>query len=115
MNCKQNYKKYLLVSALISVFLLGGTGSTIFSKTGYQLQAEGRDGDVHYFIKPLFFNWAMFLGMAFCLIVYLFQYIILPCFKKEDVFDETQQKTGNKSVMTWKGYLLMLIPSIKKS
>ena len=91
-DCKDWCKKYVPGIVLVSVFLLGGTGSTIFSKTGYQLEAEGKDGNVHYFIKPLFFNWAMFLGMSLCLFIYLIQYIILPCFKKKNIQTSVREK-----------------------
>ena len=45
------FKKQLPIALIITVFLLGGTGSNIFSKTAYQTQAIGRDGEMHYFIK----------------------------------------------------------------
>ncbi|EKE40737.1 hypothetical protein ENUP19_0203G0044 [Entamoeba nuttalli] len=95
--------KYLVMTSIIVVFLLTGTATTILSKTAYQLKAEGKDNDVHYFIKPLFLNWAMFLGMTLCLILYFIQFHILPLFKKD--------LKSEKESMTWKGFLLMLIPA----
>ena len=114
--CKEWSKKYVPMITIITVFLVGGTGSTIMPKTAYQTEAEGKDGDVHYFLKPLFLNWCMFLGMTLCLFIYFFEYIILPCFKKtkkdEPVLDIDEPVEGEKKLMTWKGYLLMLIPAL---
>ena len=98
-------KKYLTITIVFIIFLIVGSASTILNKTAYQTEAEGRDGDVHYFTKPLFFNWGMFLGMSLCMIMYFIQYHLLPLFKK----DERKEK---KKSMTWKGYLLMLIPAL---
>ncbi|ELP89481.1 hypothetical protein EIN_391360 [Entamoeba invadens IP1] len=96
------YEKYLVMTVVITVFLLTGTATTILSKTAYQLEGEGVDGDIHKFEKPLFLNWAMFLGMTLCLFIYFFQFYVLPLFKKTET---------KKESMNWKGYLLMLIPA----
>ena len=101
------FKKQLPIALIITVFLLGGTGSNIFSKTAYQTQAIGRDGEMHYFIKPLFFNWGMFLGMSFCLVIYFMQYHVLPFFQRS----RSEEKKDEKKSMSLKGYLLMLIPA----
>ncbi|KAJ6226381.1 hypothetical protein M0813_10902 [Anaeramoeba flamelloides] len=52
----------------IIVMILCGTGSIIFSKLQFQTKAVGRNGDKHYFTKPLWQNTAMFLGMLFCFV-----------------------------------------------
>ena len=73
----------LKITIIFIVFLLAGSASTILNKTAYQTAAEGRDGDVHYFTKPLFFNWGMFLGMSLCMIIYVVQYHIVPHFSEK--------------------------------
>ncbi|ELP83659.1 hypothetical protein EIN_467230 [Entamoeba invadens IP1] len=95
-------EKYMMMTIIVTVFLVTGTANTILSKTSYQLQAEGSGGNVHYFEKPLFLNWAMFLGMTLCLIPYVMKYYLLPLFTK---------KMPTREVMKLKGYLLVLIPS----
>lgn len=47
-----------------------GTFSTVMSKIMYQTQGVGRFGQTEYFAKPLFQNWAMFLAMTGCLVIY---------------------------------------------
>ena len=92
------------IAIIITLFLVCGTASVILSKTAYQLKAEGSiEGEEHYFTKPLFFNWSMFLGMSICLVIYFVRYLILPRVSK--------RFTSNKEKMTWKGYLLILMPS----
>ena len=105
-DCKEWCKKYLPMTLIITVFMIGGTATVIFQKTAYQTEAEGRDGNVHLFTKPLFLNWCMFSGMSLCLFIYIGQYIIIPIFKKGE------QQEGGKKTMELIGYLLMLIPAV---
>ncbi|KAL7715303.1 EamA domain-containing protein [Entamoeba marina] len=104
LSISQFFKKYVAMVIIVVMFLLTGTTTTIFSKSAYQTDGEGRYGDVHLFEKPLFFNWSMFLGMSFCLVIYLVQYHVVPLFVKDYKSEEES--------MTWKGYLLIIIPSL---
>ncbi|KAJ6226278.1 hypothetical protein M0813_10968 [Anaeramoeba flamelloides] len=63
----ESVSKTRRLSTLI-VMILCGTGSIIFSKLQFQTKAVGRNGDKHYFTKPLWQNAAMFLGMLFCFV-----------------------------------------------
>ena len=124
-NTKQNNKiktfftKYSKIIGIICIFLIGGTGQTIMPKTAYQTESEGKDGDVHYFIKPLFFNWSMFVGMTLCLLIYIGQYIIYPLIlsfinKKRNIQQLNDENTNQPQIqkMPLKSYLLILACSL---
>ena len=49
--------------------MIAGTASTTLSKVLYDTEAKGVDGDIHKFQKPMFTNFAMFLGMSCCLLI----------------------------------------------
>ncbi|KAJ5075222.1 hypothetical protein M0811_07575 [Anaeramoeba ignava] len=46
--------------------LISGIFSVVMNKLMYQTKSKGIHGDKHYFEKPWFQNWAMFVALLFC-------------------------------------------------
>ena len=111
-------KKHYKIILIIVMFLIGGTGQTIMPKTAYQTEYDARDGETAKFIKPLFFNWCMFVGMTLCLIIYIVQYCLYPYIKnwtnrQKHIEQLDGEETPNKPQrMPLKSYLLILVCSL---
>eukprot|EP00033_Pygsuia_biforma_P001279 GCRY01001446.1.p1 GENE.GCRY01001446.1~~GCRY01001446.1.p1 ORF type:complete len:416 (+),score=89.56 GCRY01001446.1:71-1249(+) len=66
-NEKESKAHKALVIFYITVFLITGTGSVVFTKLLFQTEAEGIDGVKKHFNKPMFMDCAMFIGMTLCI------------------------------------------------
>ena len=82
--------------------LLFGTATVTIQKYVFEIEAEGRYGEVHAFKKPWFQTESMFIGMLSCLIVYE----IIRCWRK------MKKSDVDESIQHWKHYFYVGAPAM---
>ena len=93
--------KFTKVSCIPGM-LIFGTATVTIQKYVFEVEAEGRYGEVHAFKKPWFQTESMFIGMLSCLIVYE----IIRCWRK------MKKSDIDESIQHWKHYFYVGAPAM---
>ncbi|KAH3732897.1 Integral membrane protein [Pelomyxa schiedti] len=104
---------------VITGMLVFGTCTVVIQKVIFNMESEGKDGDVHKFEKPWFQTEVMFVGMFGCLAVYEGMRIVQHCTRKGRPEEETRPLKGNineepaaPALPLWKQYMLAIAPAM---
>jgi len=104
------------VKVILVAFVVCGTCSTVLGKLLFQCTAEGSDGSIHNFQKPLFQNTGMFTGMSLCLLVFFIQQRLVSTKatleERRSLLSDADEHAAAKQKKNYRVYYVVLVPAI---